>query len=235
MWIEVMLLSKLARGPSHGYELRKEVEASTGHTLSNNSLYPTLRRFVDAGAVTRSAEEQVTKPPRHVYAITDVGRERLPDMIADFPAELALNDSEFLMRVGNFGWLLAEEQQRVLDVRDQAVVAKTDQLDMLASAQADPWTRAVLDEVCRRFTAERAWLAELRDRIDSGEMHGGEMRSGRMYSGDMAQQPGEVAHDQYREPGSATAVRPAQRAGRGAVVRDAAPGGPAGAGDDAGR
>ena len=50
MWIEVLLLAKLSRGPLHGYELRKEVEASTGRTLSNNSLYPTLRRFVDAVA-----------------------------------------------------------------------------------------------------------------------------------------------------------------------------------------
>ena len=165
MWIEILLLAKLAREPMHGYELRKEVEASTGHTLSNNSLYPTLRRFVDAGAVTRSAEEQEAKPPRHVYTITDVGRELLHDILADFPAEVALNDSEFLTRVGNFGWLRGDEQRRVLDVRDRAIAAKLDRMNVLASAQADPWNKAVLDELVRRFTTERAWLAGLRDRI----------------------------------------------------------------------
>jgi DNA-binding PadR family transcriptional regulator len=163
MWIDVLLLAKLAQGPLHGYELRKAVEASTGRTLSNNSLYPTLRRFVDAGAVTRSAEEQEAKPPRHVYTITDVGRELLHDLLADFPEELAHNESEFLARVGNFGWLRAEEQRRVLEVRDRAVAAELHRLVALASGQADAWSRAVLDEVCRRFTAERAWLAELRD------------------------------------------------------------------------
>jgi DNA-binding PadR family transcriptional regulator len=168
MWIEALLLAKLARGPLHGYELRKEVEASTGRTLSNNSLYPALRRFVDAGAVTRSAEEQETKPPRHVYTITDIGRELLHDVLADFPDELALNESEFLSRVGNFDWLHSAEQLRVLRVRDQAVAAELDRLAVLSSAQASPWSRAVLDELRRRFTAERAWLAELRGVIHTG-------------------------------------------------------------------
>ena len=33
--------------------------------------------------VSRSAEEQEANPPRHVYTITDVGRELLHDMLAD--------------------------------------------------------------------------------------------------------------------------------------------------------
>src|SRR3569833_4156457 len=98
----------------HGYELRKAAEASTGHTLSNNSLYPTLRRFGDAGAVSRSAEEQEAKPPRHVYTITDVGRELLHDMLADFPAELALSQKKKHTRVGSFSRLDPPERARVL-------------------------------------------------------------------------------------------------------------------------
>lgn len=85
VWIEVLLLAKLARQPMHGYELRKQVEESSGRALSNNSLYPALRRFAEAGAVTRAAEPQEGKPPRHIYTITDVGRELLHDMLADLP------------------------------------------------------------------------------------------------------------------------------------------------------
>lgn len=161
MWIEILLLAKLAREPMHGYELRKAVEASTGHTLSNNSLYPTLRRFVDAGAVSRSAEEQETKPPRHVYTITDVGRELLHDMLADFPPELALNEPEFLARVGNFAWLREEERARVLDVRKRALTAEHTRLTGHAVRQADPWSRAALQHVLGKLDAELRWLAEL--------------------------------------------------------------------------
>jgi DNA-binding PadR family transcriptional regulator len=34
------------------------VEETTGFVLHNNSLYPALRRFEEAGAVTRTAEPQ---------------------------------------------------------------------------------------------------------------------------------------------------------------------------------
>lgn len=161
MWIEILLLSKLAVEPMHGYELRKAVEASTGHTLSNNSLYPTLRRFVDAGAVSRSAEEQEAKPPRHVYTITEVGRELLHDMLADFPADLALNEPEFLARVGNFAWLRPGERARVLETRRKALTAERERLTGLATRQADPWSRAALHHVLGKFDAELRWLAAL--------------------------------------------------------------------------
>ncbi|MDS0135426.1 MULTISPECIES: PadR family transcriptional regulator [unclassified Amycolatopsis] len=161
MWIEILLLSKLAVEPMHGYELRKAVEASTGHTLSNNSLYPTLRRFVDAGAVSRSAEEQEAKPPRHVYTITEVGRELLHDLLADFPADLALNEPEFLARVGNFAWLRPHERARVLEIRRTALTAEQARLTGLAAGQADQWSRAALHHVLGKFDAELRWLAEL--------------------------------------------------------------------------
>jgi DNA-binding PadR family transcriptional regulator len=161
VWIEILLLSKLAVEPMHGYELRKAVEASTGHTLSNNSLYPTLRRFVDAGAVSRSAEEQEAKPPRHVYTITEVGRELLHDLLADFPADLALNEPEFLARVGNFAWLRPPERTRVLEIRRTALTAEQARLTRLAAGQADPWSRAALRHVLGKFDAELRWLADL--------------------------------------------------------------------------
>ncbi|GAB3440734.1 PadR family transcriptional regulator [Actinophytocola sediminis] len=168
MWIEILLLSRLAKEPMHGYELRKAVEASAGRALSNNSLYPTLRRFVDAAAVTRSAEEQQAKPPRHVYTITEVGRELLHDMLADFPEELALNDEEFLARVGNFSWLRPDERAEVLDTRDRAIAAEAARLAAIAARQADSWSRAVLARVGRTLTEERTWLDTLRQMEEPG-------------------------------------------------------------------
>ncbi|WP_156755186.1 PadR family transcriptional regulator [Actinokineospora pegani] len=163
MWIEVLLLAKLSGGPLHGYELRKEIERSTGRTLSNNSLYPALRRFVDAAAVTRSAQEQEAKPPRHVYTITDVGRELLHDVLVDFPDEAARNEAEFLARVSNFSRLTAAERTAVVDTRDRALAAELDRLGALVHTQDDPWSRTVLEQVCARLTAEREWVARLRE------------------------------------------------------------------------
>lgn len=162
-----MLLSKLAQGPAHGYELRKDIEASTGQAMSNNSLYPTLRRFVESGAVTRNAETHEAKPPRHVYTITDIGRELFHDLLTDLPEDLARNDSEFLARVANFAWLNPTEQIHVLDVRSRAVTRSRDRLAAIATRQPDPWERIVLDQIGRKFDTELTWIAELRKQIQT--------------------------------------------------------------------
>ncbi|HWD04354.1 MAG TPA: PadR family transcriptional regulator [Amycolatopsis sp.] len=162
MWIEVLLLAKLAGQPMHGYELRRQVEESSGRALSNNSLYPTLRRFAEAGAVTRTAEAQEGKPPRHIYTITDVGRELLHDLLADLPAELAGDPAEFFARLAGFGWLEPAERLRVLDARERALDAQRKRLETLAAAQENPWSRLVLAEVCRRAEQEQHWLATVR-------------------------------------------------------------------------
>jgi DNA-binding PadR family transcriptional regulator len=162
VWIDVLLLATLNRQPMHGYELRKQVEESTGKALSNNSLYPALRRFAEAGAVTRSAEEQEGRPARQVYAITGVGQDLLRDMLADLPPELAADTPEFMARLANFHLLSPTERLRVLDARDAALTEQQDRLTALAAAQEQVWPRLALDEACRRITNERAWLDTIR-------------------------------------------------------------------------
>ena len=49
-YIGILILRRLRSGPAHGYELRKRVEQTTGFVLHNNSLYPALKRFEEAGA-----------------------------------------------------------------------------------------------------------------------------------------------------------------------------------------
>lgn len=158
----MVLLANLARQPAHGYELRKQVEESTGQALSNNSLYPTLRRFHDAGAVTRTAQEQQGKPPRHIYEITDIGRELLHDMLADLPEDLAGEQAEFLARLANFSLLDVDERLRVVDARHRALTRRRERMTQLCAAAGDPWTRLALTEVCDRVATEQDWLTTVR-------------------------------------------------------------------------
>src|SRR4051794_8074161 len=98
--MDIVILSHLQRGPVHGYELKRNVSATTAYALHNNTLYPALRRFEEAGAVTKTAEQQDGKPPRHVYAITELGRELLHDLLAELTVEQARDEPEFLTRLG---------------------------------------------------------------------------------------------------------------------------------------
>jgi DNA-binding PadR family transcriptional regulator len=163
-YIEILILRRLRSGPAHGYELRKRVEQTTGFVLHNNSLYPALRRFEEAGAVTKAAEPQEGRPPRLVYTLTAVGRELLHDMLADLPAEQAADPSEFLARLGQFAEINSAERAGVLASRARAVrdqLAHYQAMLDLAVAHGERWGALATSELIRRHEQELAWLAEL--------------------------------------------------------------------------
>jgi DNA-binding PadR family transcriptional regulator len=165
VWVEIVMLANLACEPAHGYELRQRVEKDLGTTLSNNSLYPTLRRFTEAGAVTRTPQTQRGRPTRHVYEITAVGVEMLLDMLAELPDELATDQAEFMARLAHFDRLTVAERLAVLDVRARALLARAARTDeLVATVKPDSWARIVLDEVLSRSHAELRWLDTLRVR-----------------------------------------------------------------------
>src|SRR5215470_11029819 len=163
-YVDVVILGHLAKEPSHGYELRRRVEASTGFALHNNALYPALRRFEEAGAVTKTAQPQEGgRPPRLVYTITETGQEMLHELLADLPAAQAGDDAEFLARLGQFELLTPAERCTVLDARLTALTARAAHLAGLADAsRGHPWGAVVVAELGRRTAADRDWVAQLR-------------------------------------------------------------------------
>jgi DNA-binding PadR family transcriptional regulator len=166
VYLDILILSHLRTAPVHGYELKRKVAATVAVALNNNTLYPALRRFEEAGAVRKTAVQQDGRPPRHVYELTDVGRELLHDLVAELPAELADNDAEFLTRLGMFDELAPAERQGVLSSRDRALAARERHLREQAeraagSAHNQAWGALVTAELVERAGRERAWIAEL--------------------------------------------------------------------------
>jgi DNA-binding PadR family transcriptional regulator len=165
-YIEILILRRLRAGPAHGYELRKRVEQTTGIVLHNNSLYPALRRFEEAGAVTKTAEPQPGRPPRLVYTLTAVGHELLHDMLADLPPDQAADPVEFVARLGQFSLISYSERAVVLASRTQAVreqLAHLETMRDLAEATGEYWGAIATRELIRRHHQELTWLAELSD------------------------------------------------------------------------
>jgi DNA-binding PadR family transcriptional regulator len=166
-YVEMLILRHLSKRPAHGYELRKRVEAVTGFVLHNNALYPALRRFEEAGAVVKTSHVQRGRPAKLVYEITDVGQALLHDMVADLPAELAGDDTEFLARLGQFEFLDPPERMAVLDARDAALAERIDRLGKLKERSGgELWSGLVTQELQARAVQERTWLRELRTTAD---------------------------------------------------------------------
>jgi len=72
--MRLALLSLLAEGPKHGYQLMKEMGGRSGgaYRASAGSVYPTLQQLEDEGMVVA---EMVSG--RRVYSLTDRGREEI--------------------------------------------------------------------------------------------------------------------------------------------------------------
>ncbi|WP_285571261.1 PadR family transcriptional regulator [Actinoallomurus iriomotensis] len=176
-YVDVMILRHLMRTPAHGYELRKHVEANTGFVLHNNSLYPALRRFEEAGAVTKTAEAQEGRPPRHVYEITELGREMLLDLLTDLPVSAAGDESEFLVRLAQFDLLAPDERSALLDAREAAVRARLEQLRALRERAGDErWGALANDHLIDLCDVELAWLTRLR--AEAAEDHRPQVHAG---------------------------------------------------------
>jgi DNA-binding PadR family transcriptional regulator len=78
MYSEILILAMLRPGPRHGYDIKKDIERALGGTVSlnNKTLYLTLKRFEEIGAVTRQVLSQEGKPNRHIYQLTERRNER---------------------------------------------------------------------------------------------------------------------------------------------------------------
>jgi DNA-binding PadR family transcriptional regulator len=71
--VRLAILSLLADGPKHGYELIKQLEARSGglYRASAGTVYPTLQLLEDEGLVVSETQG------KRVYRITDAGRAEL--------------------------------------------------------------------------------------------------------------------------------------------------------------
>ena len=74
--VRLALLSLIADGPKHGYELMRQLEERSGgiYSASAGTVYPTLQQLEDEGLITSEQAEG-----RRVYKLTDSGRKELKD------------------------------------------------------------------------------------------------------------------------------------------------------------
>jgi DNA-binding PadR family transcriptional regulator len=97
--VQEVLLAMIAANPSHGYELRGRLQLALGplgEALNAGQVYVTLGRLEKAGLVVSERAEGPDRSDRKVYRLTEAGRDRLAEWLADMswptpaPAEFHL-------------------------------------------------------------------------------------------------------------------------------------------------
>jgi DNA-binding PadR family transcriptional regulator len=92
-------LALLARGPCHGYEIKRSHDAwfPDARPLPYGQVYATLGRLVRDGLAEVVETRTEGGPERTVYALTPAGTERLQDWLAE-PAPPAASGAEEVVR-----------------------------------------------------------------------------------------------------------------------------------------
>ena len=87
MTVPLTLLGLLERGPSHGYDLKRDYDAyfGRGRPLRYSQVYATLSRLARDGKAVAGPVEQEAGPERRRYVITEVGIADVEQWLADRP------------------------------------------------------------------------------------------------------------------------------------------------------
>lgn len=87
---DLLVLAVLKKQSAHGYAISERLSDLGLDYLSDAAIYGTLKRLRSQGLVDASLSPSDSGPPRRMFEITDVGRNRL---------RLGLNDLEQLLSV----------------------------------------------------------------------------------------------------------------------------------------
>jgi DNA-binding PadR family transcriptional regulator len=165
VYIDILILAELSARPYHGYELKRQVEWILGETLNSNHLYPALRRYEEMGAIYHEVERQSGRPDRHVYHLTERGKDVLRTLLLDFPPDLARSDSEFQTRVAFFHLLDPAERLAILQTRREVLEQRLQHRQhALALAREHPhaiYVPSILEFQLRQIHQEVEWIATL--------------------------------------------------------------------------
>ncbi len=170
--LEFAVLGILADGPIHGYELRKRLTDTLGpfRSLSYGTLYPTLRRLVNRGAIApvslSPAEDSLAlrgKRARIVYSLTASGKEEFEEW-ANRPGPGAWDDEGFAAHMAFFSRTERRARLRILHGRrtwlDERLTALRTTLGE-PRQQLDPYTASMRSLGVEAAEREMRWIDEL--------------------------------------------------------------------------
>jgi PadR family transcriptional regulator AphA len=134
------LLSLLVRRPRSGYDLARAMRRPIGFFwhARHSQIYPELARLEAQGMVTSQVIEQVDRPDKKLYTITEAGRTALRQWVTE-PAELPPERSEILLKAYSV-WLAEPEKALTLyrthEQLHQAQLARYEQI--MAEYEQEP-------------------------------------------------------------------------------------------------
>ncbi|GIL13109.1 MAG: PadR family transcriptional regulator [Chloroflexota bacterium] len=169
---ELLLLGLLRREDMHGYQLTEFINRNLASCvdLKKPTAYYLLDKMVEAGWITRSQEQEGSRPPRHVYQITPEGEAAFRRLLRENLS--AYHPARFTDDIGLalLDSLPADEARALLSRRREALAAELEAA-RAAPPHAGSW-QLVIDHLRFHLAAELSWLDGILRRLADGGTSG---------------------------------------------------------------
>ncbi len=169
MSIKHGLLALLERGPSHGYQLRADFDATTGAAwpLNVGQVYSTLDRLERDGLVAQDGDADAEG--RIAYRITDAGRHELSSWFGSPVSTKSAPRDELCIKLALAVTTPGVDVLGVVQTQRTATMTGLQELTRLKARATDPaadlaWS-LVLDALVFRAEAEIRWLDHCEARV----------------------------------------------------------------------
>jgi len=164
--VPLTLLGLLERGPSHGYDLKRDYDAffARGRPLRYSQVYATLSRLARDGMAIPGPVEQGAGPERRRYVITEAGMAEVQHWLAEpVPPEPDLQSELFAKVV--LALMLGRPADRYLDTQRAAHLQRMRELTEL-KRDSDQIGLLLADHALYRLEADLRWIDHTAARLD---------------------------------------------------------------------
>jgi len=166
MSVPLTLLGLLERGPSHGYDLKRDYDAyfGRGRPLRYSQVYATLSRLARDGKAVAGPVEQEAGPERRRYVITEEGVADVDRWLAEPVAPEPDLQSELFAKVV-LALMLDRPADGYLDAQRAAHLQRMRELTEL-KRDGDPLGVLLADHALYRLEADLRWIDHTAARLD---------------------------------------------------------------------
>ena len=184
--LEFAILGFLVEARLHGYELRKRLAALTGHVrpIADGTLYPAIKRLVDAGWVVKELEPGTAAAQRHMLSLTDAGRAELLRRLRE-PEDVFITDENhwfcllaFLRFVDDPAAQVVVLRRRLKFLTTPASYFYDGDRAMRAEDFEDPFRRGLLEIARVTSRTELEWLQRTIEELEELEVRSGHSSMG---------------------------------------------------------
>jgi len=161
---DILILALLLGGPKYGYRLKREAGWMMGQeALHNNIVYPSLRKFLEQGWVSKKAVPGDRGQTRQQYALTPEGRRMLMARLSEFTDADAVSENAFRMRLGLLPFLKREVQESIFSGREGYLARRDQVLGSLESKmELGKFGGEIVRYMRKQIKMEHDWIRHLR-------------------------------------------------------------------------